>query len=426
MSIGPTIIFDKSALQGLSADESMWLENFFISNITPMFFIETLADLEKEVRSGRTPEDIVGNIAHKTPDMGCVAVHYRNLISGELMGQGVVEMTGRPIVAGGRTVELEGKKGVIFQESPEIEATRRWEKKEFLQIERGIAKGWRQELASLQAVDVASFEKFFELLGKPKTFEDLKKKVDMVIDEMNNETFLSLGLELMGMNLEGRTRIIERWKQSGSKPIREFAPYFSYVFSIDLFFHIGTASNLFNSFPHAQTHKIDMAYLYYLPFCHIFTSSDKIHITLAPIFMRSDQTFISGNDLKADFAKLDTYYDALPEEVKNRGSMVFAPCPPDDASFLTTQLWDKYMSKTWRSLKDNMRKFDGTDKIDPEVEKAILEQMKKFVNESKTISPDELPNSDEADSMMLRHMVSTRKGKWKKFPPEVINSRSIF
>jgi len=70
--MGPTLIFDKSALQGLSVDESMWLENFFITNITPLFFVETLADLEKEVRAGRTPEDIVGNIALKTPDMGGV------------------------------------------------------------------------------------------------------------------------------------------------------------------------------------------------------------------------------------------------------------------------------------------------------------------------------------------------------------------
>lgn len=79
--MGPALIFDKSALQGLNVDESMWLENFFITNVTPLFFVETLADLEKEVRAGRTPEDVVGNIALKTPDMSCVSVHHRSLIS---------------------------------------------------------------------------------------------------------------------------------------------------------------------------------------------------------------------------------------------------------------------------------------------------------------------------------------------------------
>ena len=39
---------------------------FFMSNITPLFYIETFADLEKEVRVGKTPEQIVGEIAYKT------------------------------------------------------------------------------------------------------------------------------------------------------------------------------------------------------------------------------------------------------------------------------------------------------------------------------------------------------------------------
>jgi len=40
------LLFDKSALQGLSLDESVWFDAFFYPNITPLFFVETLADLE--------------------------------------------------------------------------------------------------------------------------------------------------------------------------------------------------------------------------------------------------------------------------------------------------------------------------------------------------------------------------------------------
>ena len=60
---GPSLIFDKSVLQALNPDEAMWLDNFYITNITPLFFVETLADLEKEVQAGRTPEQVVGNLA---------------------------------------------------------------------------------------------------------------------------------------------------------------------------------------------------------------------------------------------------------------------------------------------------------------------------------------------------------------------------
>jgi hypothetical protein len=63
MSFGPILIFDKSTLQSLSVDESCWLDIFYRANITPLFFVETLTDLEKEMKSGRRPEQVVTNIA---------------------------------------------------------------------------------------------------------------------------------------------------------------------------------------------------------------------------------------------------------------------------------------------------------------------------------------------------------------------------
>jgi hypothetical protein len=81
MAQGPILIFDKSTLQALNPDEAHWLDNFFLSNITPLFYIETLADLEKEVRQGKTPEQVVGEIAYKSPDMQAYPnVHHLTLI----------------------------------------------------------------------------------------------------------------------------------------------------------------------------------------------------------------------------------------------------------------------------------------------------------------------------------------------------------
>jgi len=56
MSHGPSLIFDKSALESLDLDEAVLLDNFYISIITPLFFVECLADLEKAIRSKSTPE----------------------------------------------------------------------------------------------------------------------------------------------------------------------------------------------------------------------------------------------------------------------------------------------------------------------------------------------------------------------------------
>ena len=84
--LGPTIVFDKSTLQSLNLDEVCWLENFFAANITPLFFVETLADLEKEVKSGRTPEQVVGNLANKTPVVNARPnVHHLRICQAELL-----------------------------------------------------------------------------------------------------------------------------------------------------------------------------------------------------------------------------------------------------------------------------------------------------------------------------------------------------
>ena len=53
MSTGPITIFDKSALQSLSLDEAALFGQFYRAVITPLFFVEALADLERRSLRGR-------------------------------------------------------------------------------------------------------------------------------------------------------------------------------------------------------------------------------------------------------------------------------------------------------------------------------------------------------------------------------------
>src|SRR3990170_1983424 len=112
--MGPILIFDKSTLQSLSLDEAVWLDAHYSANITPLFFVETLADLEKEMGGGRTSEQVVGNLAEKTPDGGQPNVHHVALCVNELLGI-TVEMRGVPVLAGGESVESEGRRGIVFK-----------------------------------------------------------------------------------------------------------------------------------------------------------------------------------------------------------------------------------------------------------------------------------------------------------------------
>jgi hypothetical protein len=100
---GPILLFDKSVLQSLSVDEAVWLDTFYFPCVTPLFFTETLADLEKEVQKGRSPEDVVGNLAEKTPIGGAINVHHHTLSANELLGN-TVELRHVPVVPGGKPV----------------------------------------------------------------------------------------------------------------------------------------------------------------------------------------------------------------------------------------------------------------------------------------------------------------------------------
>ena len=52
--------------------------------------------------------------------------------------------------------------------------------------------------------------------------------------------------------------------------------------------------------------QIDLDYLFYLPFCKVFSSNDKFHKTLAPQLITNNQLFVPGSDLKKGILNVDT------------------------------------------------------------------------------------------------------------------------
>src|SRR5271169_3071407 len=108
MPAGPSLIFDKSALESLNIDEAVLLDNFYLSNITPLFFVECLADLEKSIRSNSTPEQLVGSLADRTPEaQSCANVYHMKILNAELTGQFDLKgVLGRPLLEGGKPIQL--------------------------------------------------------------------------------------------------------------------------------------------------------------------------------------------------------------------------------------------------------------------------------------------------------------------------------
>lgn len=411
MAFGPLTIFDKSFLQGLNQYESVWFDNFFRTIITPLFFVETLADLEKEVSTGKTPQQVVGQLAFKTPDINSIPnVHHFNLLVSNLLGY-PVEMRRRPIISGGIPKVSEKGYSLYFKEFPEAEAFRRWQNEEFLETERDFAKTWRAALANPEfegSIAMAS-----NTVSAGKRFSDLTQIKSYVNSFLENTTieYLYLLFEIIDIPIKARSRILKRWHAEGKPKLSSFAPYAHFVFSIDLFFYIGAAHG--HIAKERTSNKVDIAYLYYLPFSHMLISNDNLHKRTASLFMESDQMFLTGDEIKPDLMKLDDYYEKLPQEVKNEGIMRFATYPPHDIETKIAELWDKYLP-AWRKHDQEERlKPRGLPSSDPELMKRLRSVKTAPRYTGRMVS------SDDAESVTISRMIRSRKGKWRTVPKEV-------
>jgi hypothetical protein len=160
------------------------------------------------------------------------------------------------------------------------------------------------------------------------------------------------------------------------------------------------------------SHQIDLAYLYYLPFCAVFSSRDNFHVQVAPLFLRPTQQFVHGDVLKADLKNLNEKYLALSEEERDRGLLGFASGPPNDPECLTTQLWDTYLPD-WRS---QSKPVD----LPPEIEKALKELMDKFTTQSTPVGDGAIRDMSELGFLQITKQIKPAKGSYFRFAKDVI------
>jgi len=416
--MGPLLIFDKSALQSFSLDESVWLENFFLTNITPLFYVESLADLEKEMSQGKSPEDIVGELATKTPVNGSFSNVYHSLMfESDLMGFPIA-MEMRAIIHRGTTKKTPtGEISVFYKQSPEEAAFHRWRDREFLEVEREVAKKWRQALSNLSFDSMIGIVRNIVPSGTHfSNMSDVKSFVDEFIKGTGKE-LLDLALVILGLPQPAAKAILARWEKEGRPPLNIFAPYASYALSVDLFLYLCMNSSFIAK--QRPSNKIDFAYLYYLPFCRVFVSNDNLHSRTAPLFLKRRQKFIRGADLKAGLKELDEYYTKLPDEVKDKGTMSFASYPPRDVNTFIGQLFNEL---GWSWQKDAEKKDKGTD-LPPD--KELLKRFKDIEDNAQIVEDQNSITSDDANSVFFQRFSTVKKGKWHILPKDIGKDKKI-
>jgi len=332
-----------------------------------------LADLHKSAPAGRTPEDVVGSIASKISGFSAVPnVHHLTLCLGDLLGY-PVETRGVPVIGGGEIIrDAEGKTGMFFDEPPEIVAMRRWQDGDFLGVERDFVKAWRDGLERQNLEGIAAA---IRPPGKSplRSLAEVRVAADLIaLGRGKRYKSLKLALAMLSIPQKYHAQIIARWKACGGPPLRDFAPYADFVFRVDLFFYLGMAAGQIAAT--RPSHRIDLAYLYYLPFCTVFSSFDKFHAAIVPQFLEQGQVFVPGAELKADLAALARYYDALPAEERAKGSRTYAAYPPRTGDFLTSRLFDRF-DPGWRESAE-----EEPIEITPERNKLIMEKLKPMLD----------------------------------------------
>jgi hypothetical protein len=265
----------------------------------------------------------------------------------------------------------------------------------------------------------ASFKGIHEQAGKPQQLAEIKALADSIVDGPDQDAVLRLGLELtIGFSYWGE-QIMARWNSSGRPKIRDYAPYLAHVLTVDLFFYLGIAASQIGS--QRSSNKADIAYLYYLPFCMVFTSRDNLLVRITPLFLRPDQSFVHGDELKTDLKKLDLHYEALPEERKKEGVYSFAAYPPDEDSYLVTRLWKKHMTPP-SIAQQHPSKFEGKTVYVPPAgsdPKEIIKALDDFEKNAVPLPAETPVAMDEAAIVQFTRFIRPKKGKWVRVPEPV-------
>lgn len=397
-------IFDKSFVHSINADEAAVFDMHFMSNITPLFFVEVLADLEKgDLKSDEERTALVRTLAAKTPSFRSYPnIPHAEIVLHELLGDDV-EIRGVPLVGGGRRVQSAEGLGTVFEEPPEMRATNRWKDGEFGEDEYAAARSWREMLRRAP-------EGFVGFVGDNPgrlSFRDLaavKRMADRLLDRDGyRRRTLRTMLSALGIPPHLHGRIVARWKTAGGPRMADFAPYATHVLTVDLFRVMAMASGHID--PDKTSNYADMAYLYYLPFCEVFISSDKLHRRCVPLFLTGNQQFIWGHELRPELARLVDRYLQDPD-LPERGLIGVA-----DKHIMQD---DAYFGPLYQKVHPGHRPPAPGPKLSPEAEKALVERLKAAAESPPPEAGADLSGDDQTTTFIRK--VPVRRGRFQMMP----------
>lgn len=361
-----SIVIDKSTFQSLSFDELFRLSCYYKHIITPVLTMEILGDLKKEAEEGKIPPaERVKDFAKKLFPMETVVnLHYKILLKGELLGN-PISFDGRPHVGIKKAVASEsGMRGYLIEQTQEEKSIYKWKEGNFTEADHELSALWRMTTTQEDLLERLKKSLNPDEAIKFANFQELYKFVIASITSPATQEFLlSSILQNYEVDAANGVKIFGRWIQEGKPLIKDFAPYAFHCLKVDTLFLFGLTSGLIGTRP---TNRVDLEYLYYLPFGNVFTSNDKVHKNLAPLLLQDYQKFITGPELKEDLKNIVAYLNTLEIEERRK----FKNVPPINESSITFQLWKEFFNYPEKS--------NWNRDISDEEKEMMKEKMKEF------------------------------------------------
>ena len=350
--MGPIIILDKSVLQTLSFIELDFLYRYFLINVSPVLIAEIQGDLSKSDKDGKPMTDLVTRLASKIPQItSAVNFHYRDLILNSLMGSDV-PMDGRvPVFGGSLMRDGSDQLGAVIPETPEERAIQRWRDGNFSASERDDAAYWRETTRSFDYEPILeSFAAMASDLPTSASVHDVQAYIDAVFAHPENQgEMLEMVLAEFPVGPSMDEKVRQRWAKAEFTYLKDFAPYAYYCLALTWKFYLGVAKKVIGARP---TNFVDLEYIYYLPFSQVFTSSDKFHKAFVPLFLRPDQSFVWGDDLRGSLKAIASVWEGLSEQDRPAWLRENGRYPPDDPNSVVTRLWREHCRYRPRSERE--------------------------------------------------------------------------
>src|SRR6266849_3782390 len=304
--IGPLLMFDKSFLEMLNAEEVLELSMHFKFVGTPTLIGEIIADLKLEPSKRRLPSDVVKALSRKMQKVhGLQPANYRTLAIANIYAHEISMIGQVPVDGSAPNVHVTSdRRGVLYDSTPEQILWARWGNGEFESEDELTATTWRKGIEQIDLEGIAAIWKKFssQHLNGASNQDALISALDVFLRDSApavQREILTMTLDLLRASAQDRRLANALMNIGEMRSVLEFAPYAGSVIRLFLAFTCGLARGFIVPRP---TNYIDLQYLYYSPFCMVFVSNDKFHREMWRA-TSGVHTFLWGQDLKDDLRR---------------------------------------------------------------------------------------------------------------------------